>query len=82
MNNTKVPIELNPYNAISILAFCREFVNDDLADDYKFKAIREAVDELELQLTRNLTDENWEEIHTENKINQLIGKSPIRNKKR
>jgi hypothetical protein len=78
MDRTKVPIELSPYNALSILAFCREFVNDDLVDEYKFTAIREAVDQLELQLHRNLTDEHWEEIHIENKTNQLIGKSPLR----
>lgn len=75
-DNAKVPIELNPYNAISILAFCREFINDDLADDYQFKAIREAVDELELQLGRHLTDKHWEEIKAINQVNQLIGKSP------
>lgn len=76
MDNTKVPIEMKPYNAISILSFCREFINDDLCDEYRFKAIKEAVEELESQLGRNLTDEQWEEIRAENKVNQLIGKSP------
>lgn len=80
MDKTKVPIELKPYNAISILAFMREFINDDLADDYKFKAIREAVDELEEQLGRALTDEQWDEIKAENEVNQVIGKSPLRMK--
>ena len=78
MNKSKVPLELKPYNAATILAFCREFINDDLADDYKFKAIKEAVDELELQIAINFTDEHWEEVKQENQINQLIGKSPRR----
>jgi len=82
MNKKKVRIEMKPYNAISILAFCREYVNDDLSDDYKFEALREAVQELELQLTRNLTEENWEEIRSENQVNQMIGKSPLVVKKK
>lgn len=75
-DKSKVPIEMNPYNAITILSFCREFVNKDTCDDYMFQAIKEAVDELELQLGRNLTDEHWTQINAENQINQLIGKSP------
>lgn len=75
-DNTKVPIEMKPYNALSILSFCREFVNDDLIKEYKNQALREAVDELEQQLARHLTDEQWEEVRAENQVNQLIGKSP------
>ena len=77
-DNSKVAIELKPYNAVTILAFCREFVNDQSCDEYKFQAIKEAVDELEMQIARHLTDEQWEEINAENQVNQLIGKSPIR----
>lgn len=77
-DKTKVPIEMSPYNAISILSFCREFINDDLPDEYRYQAIKEAVLELELQLGRHLTDEQWEEILAENQVNQLIGKSPAR----
>jgi hypothetical protein len=77
-DKSKVPIEMKPYNAIIILSFCREFVNEETCDDYKFQAIKEAVDELEIQLGRNLTDEHWDEINAENQVNQLIGKSPER----
>jgi hypothetical protein len=77
----KVRLELEPYNAISILAFMREWVNDDLDDEYQFKAIREAVNELEVQLGINLSDEHWEEIDAVNQINQMIGKSPKRHRK-
>jgi hypothetical protein len=78
MDNSKVPIELKPYNAAAILAFCREFISDDSCDEYKFQAIKQAVNEFEEQLARNLTEEQWEEIRAENRVNQLIGKSPIR----
>jgi len=71
-----VNLELNPYNAITILSFLREFVNDDLADVYMFQAIREAVNEYESELTKKLTDDQWNEINMVNQINQLIGKSP------
>jgi|GEM_PF-2560129 len=75
MDKTKVPLEMNPYNAMAILAFCSEFITEDITE-YKFQAIKEAVSEMEMQLARNLTDQHWEEINAENKVNQLIGKSP------
>lgn len=77
-NKSKICIELRPYNVISILAFCREFINDDTCDEYKFKAIKDVVDELESELSKRITDEHWDEIDAENKVNQLIGKSPER----
>ena len=77
-DKSKVPIEMKPYNAITVLSFCREFITEDTCDEYRFQAIKEAVDELEQQLGRHLTDEQWEEIRAENQVNQLIGKSPVR----
>lgn len=77
-DKTKVSIEMKPYNAIAVLSFCREFITDDTCNEYRLQAIKEAVDELEQQLARNLTDEQWEEIRAENQVNQLIGKSPVR----
>lgn len=76
-DKSKVPIEMKPYNAITILAFCREFFNDETFLEYKYQAIKEAVDELELQLGKNLTEEQFEEIKIEDEVNQLIGKSPL-----
>ena len=76
-DNTKVPIEMKPYNAIAVLSFCREFINDDTCDEYRFQAIKEAVDELQEQLVIRLTDEQWEEIKAEDQVNKLIGKSPV-----
>ena len=74
--DNKIRIEITPYNAISILSFCREFINEDTPNKYHFQAIKEAVDELELQLGRILTDEHFEEIRAENELNKLIGKIP------
>ena len=74
--DNKIRIEITPYNAISILSFCREFINEDTPNKYHFQAIMEAVDELELQLGRILTDEHFEEIRAENELNKLIGKIP------
>lgn len=73
----KVLIEISPYNAITILSFLREFI-DEACDDYNLQAIKQAVDELEIQLAKRLTDEHFEAIKVENELNQLIGKSPNR----
>lgn len=75
-DKTKVPIEMNPSNAMEILLFCRQFINERNAHKYKLAAIHEAVNELEQQLAKSLTDEHWEEIKAQNEINKLIGKVP------
>jgi len=74
----KIKLELEPYNAITILSFCREFVTEESCQDYKLKAIFEAVHELETELSKRLTEKDWDEIHATNQVNQLIGKSPTR----
>lgn len=75
---SKVKLELEPYNAIIILSFLREFVNEENADEYQFQSIHEAVKEYETELSRRLTEEQWNEIDAVNQVNQLIGKSPKR----
>lgn len=72
----KVNIELRPYNALEILRFCREWINDDTPNDYHFTAIKEAVQELEDEVYKKLTNEHLDEIDSENAVNKLIGKSP------
>jgi hypothetical protein len=74
----KVKIELTPYNALSILSFLREFVNDDNVNEPAFKAIHEAVDEYNVSLIKHITPEQVNDGQQENQVNQLIGKSPIR----
>jgi hypothetical protein len=77
---TPVKIELTPYNAISILAFLREYINDDVKHEPQFKAISEAVDEYEKSIYRNMNMCQIVDAAAENQVNQLIGKSPIREK--
>ncbi len=72
----KVTLELTPYNAMTILKFLREFVNEDLVDDYQFTAIKEAVAEYEKQIYKKITLTMLDEVDKENAVNQLIGKSP------
>lgn len=68
---------LNPYNAITILSFLREYINEETTSGrYELTAIKEAVDQYELEFSRNVTHEQMEEIRQENAVNQLIGKSP------
>lgn len=73
----KIKIELSPYNAAAIYGFMREFINEENADEYRFKAIHEAVDEFEKELNK-ITSDQLEDLIAENQINQLIGKSPKR----
>lgn len=72
----KVKLELEPYDAITILSFLREFINEDNADVYQFKAIHEAVESFQDELASKLTAAQREEINAVNQVNQLIGKSP------
>lgn len=74
--DSKIVVSISAYSAISVLSFCREFINDDLSDEYQFEAIKEAVKELEETVAMQLTDEHWEEIHQTSQLNQLIGKEP------
>lgn len=74
-----VKIEITPYNALTILSFCREFINDDNKDNYMFKAIHEAVQQFENQVYEKIDDTMFEDAMQENQVNQLIGKSPKRN---
>jgi hypothetical protein len=72
----KVKLELTPYNALAIIKFCREFINEDNKDDYRFKAIHEAVDEYEKEIYKNVSIEQLDDAIAENKVNHLIGKWP------
>lgn len=74
MDNTKVPIELTPYNALAILSFLREFEYDEP----HLKALGEAVQEFENSMCRGISVDQIEDAKAENQVNQLIGKSPVR----
>ena len=74
----KVKIELTPYNALSIWSFLQEYINDDNSDEPEFKAIHEAIKEYKNSVVANMTEEQFNDGSHENKVNQLIGKSPKR----
>ncbi|MES2287666.1 MAG: hypothetical protein V4547_18365 [Bacteroidota bacterium] len=71
----KVKLELNPYTALAMLAFVREYINDDTKYDDRFKAIQDAAEEYELELAKKITNEQMADASMENKVNFLIGKS-------
>lgn len=72
-----VKIELSPYNAATILSFLREYIVPGISkDDPQFKAIEDAVDSYESQLAMRMTSADWDDCNAENRVNQLIGKSP------
>jgi hypothetical protein len=73
-----VKIELSPYNALTLLSFMREFVNESNTDDYRLNAIHEAVNQYEKSMTKNITLDQIDDAKVENQVNQLIGKSPTR----
>lgn len=74
--NDKVHIKLSPYTAMAILGFLREWVNDDVPDEYQYAAIKEAVAEYQKEVSVNMTNDQLEDARLENSVNKLIGKSP------
>jgi len=72
----KLKIELEPYNALAIVSFLREFVNEENANDYRFKAIHDAVAAYESQVYDRLTNEQLDDALRENEVNKLINKWP------
>ncbi len=73
-----VKIELSPYNALTLLSFMREFVNDSCVEDYRLTSLMQAVDQYEKSMSKNITMEQIDDAKAENEVNQLIGKSPQR----
>ena len=72
----KVKITLTPYTALAILSFCREYVNDEVKGDLKFKAIYDSVAEYESEVYKKLSLDQLEDASVENSVNKLTGKWP------
>lgn len=72
----KVTISLTPHNALAILAFMCEFLNDENRSNPEFQAIHEALDEYQTSLTINITEEQIDDAVAEAQVNFLLGKSP------
>lgn len=73
MDNTKVPIELTPYDAITILSFLREF---DYTTHPHLKSLGEVVQRFEDEVCNVIDDEHLEDCKAETKVNQLLDKTP------
>ena len=50
----KVKIELRPYDALSILKFLREYINDENRNITQLAAIHETVDAYEKEIYKNI----------------------------
>ncbi len=72
----KLNISLDPHNAICLLAFMQHFINEDLPDDYKYRGVREALQQYEQEIGTNITKEQLIEVEAVNEVNKLIGKTP------
>lgn len=74
----KVKIELTPYNALAILSFMREYINDENKHDPELKAIHESVDEFTKQIYTKMTMSQLNAGIFESKVNDMIGKHPVK----
>lgn len=72
----KVKLELRPYSALAILAFCREYVNDSNKDDSRIVALHEAVKEYEDEIYKKVSGAHLDDAILENKVNELTGRHP------
>lgn len=74
----KVCIELRPFDAITILCFLREYINEENNQIPELAALHECVDAYEKQIYAKLSNEMIEEAYLENAINDAAGRQPKR----
>jgi hypothetical protein len=72
----KVSLQLRPYDALAILSFCREYVNDSSKGISELTAIHEAVNAYEQELYKSTTMNQLEDAILESKINYLTNRHP------
>ena len=72
----KVKIELRPYDALQILTFLREFVNDGNKNIRQFAAIHEGVNAFESEVYKNCTTDMVKDAELELSINTLTQRVP------
>ncbi len=71
-----VKLSLRPYTALAILSFMREYINDENKSDHRLKAIHEACDEYQQQITENITDDQIEDAKLELHVNYITNRHP------
>jgi hypothetical protein len=64
----KVKIELSPYNALEILKFRREFINNENKGFPGLKGIHAAIDEYEGHIYVNVSEEQLEDAINANNL--------------
>ena len=72
----KVKIELRPYDALQILTFLREFINEENKNLKEFAAIHESVNAYESQVYDNCTEEMVRGAELELSVNTLTQRVP------
>jgi len=75
---SKVKLELTPYTAIAMLAFVREWVNEDTKNDPLYKPIQDACDEYEKEIVEKMTPTQLEDATMQNEVDKLTGKADAR----
>lgn len=73
---SKVKIELRPYDALAILTFCREYINDSNKHNPWFTAIHEAVSNYEEEIFNNLSTEQLADAKLECNVNYIADRHP------
>lgn len=76
----KVNIALRPYDALAIISFMREYINDSNRDWPELKAIHETVDAYEKEITEKISIDMIEDARLECKVNDISGRHPKKNK--
>lgn len=72
----KVTMQLEPYNALTILCFLREFKYDHRA----MQSLGDAVDRYEQEIEKQITSEHLDDAYITREINQVIGREPTEGK--
>lgn len=76
----KVKIELRPYDALVILSFLREYINEENRNIPEMAAIQETVDAYEKEIYKKVDLDMVEDASVENTVNRLCGRQPERPK--
>jgi len=72
----QVNITLRPYDALAIMCFMREYINDSNRDWPELKAIHETVDAYEKQINEKVSIDMVEDARLECRVNDISGRHP------
>jgi len=68
----KVPIELTPFDALSILTFLLEFEYDHP----QLQALKTSIDNFRAEIYLKITNDQIDDAFAERSVNKLLGKDP------